>query len=187
MINIIFIRHGATAGNLEKRYIGRTDEPLCPLGIAQAEKLTGKFKPDYLFASPMLRTRQTARIIFPGMEAVFLEEMRETDFGVFEGKTADELQRNDDYVNWLDSMCLDPIPEGERVEDFKNRCCKCFLETVENIPDGSTLAFVVHGGVIMSTMERFAEPKKSFYDYHIKNGEFILCEYHNKTIKTASE
>ena len=32
----VLIRHGKTAGNLAGRYIGcRTDEPLCPEGIAQ--------------------------------------------------------------------------------------------------------------------------------------------------------
>ena len=187
MIELVFIRHGATAGNLERRYIGRTDEPLCESGVAQAQAISRLFRVDKLFASPMLRTRQTAQIVFPGMEAVFLEEMRETDFGVFEGKTADELQGNSDYVNWIGSMCLDPIPEGERVQYFKDRCCKCFLETVENIPDGSAVAFVVHGGVIMAVLERFAVPKRDFYDYHIKNGQFIRCEYENGIIKTASE
>ena len=39
MIHLLFIRHGATAGNLEKRYIGSTDEPLCDIGIAQVEAL----------------------------------------------------------------------------------------------------------------------------------------------------
>ena len=36
MKEIILIRHGATAGNLERRYIGRTDEPLCEQGRLQA-------------------------------------------------------------------------------------------------------------------------------------------------------
>ena len=183
MINIVFIRHGATAGNLERRYIGRTDESLCPLGIEQAEKLKGLCKPNHIFASPMLRTKQTAEIVFPNMEITFVEDLRETDFGIFEGKTADVLQNNIDYVNWLNSMCLDPIPEGERVEAFKKRCCKAFEDTVKNLPDGCTAAFVVHGGVIMSTMERFHEDKKNFYDYHIKNGEYMLCKYENGIIK----
>ena len=39
MKTLVFIRHGATKGNLEKRYIGRTDEPLCDIGIGQALKL----------------------------------------------------------------------------------------------------------------------------------------------------
>ena len=39
MIELLFIRHGATEGNLRRRYIGRTDEPLCEAGIAQVETL----------------------------------------------------------------------------------------------------------------------------------------------------
>ncbi len=183
MTEIVFIRHGATAGNLERRYIGRTDEPLCSLGIAQAEAITGLFRVDRLFASPMLRTRQTAEIIFPDMQAELIEDMRETDFGVFEGKTAGELQDDKDYVNWLGSMCLDPIPRGERIDDFKERCCKAFERITEGLPDGSAAAFVIHGGVIMAIMERFAVPRKSFYDYHIKNGEYIHCIFSDKKIK----
>ena len=186
-MEIIFIRHGATAGNLERRYIGRTDEPLCPLGVEQVEKLKGLFDPDYLFVSPMLRTRQTAEILFPNMIAKIVEDLRETDFGIFEGKTADELQGNIDYVNWLESMCLDPIPGGEKVEEFKNRCCKAFSDCVGNLPKDCKAAFVVHGGVIMSTLERFCKQGKSFYDYHIKNGEYICCKFEDGVLtKKAS-
>ena len=185
-MEIIFIRHGATAGNLERRYIGRTDEPLCALGIEQAEKLKGRFKPDYLFVSPMLRTRQTAEIAFPSMEYETVDDLRETDFGIFEAKTADELKDDINYVNWLESMCLDPIPDGERVDDFKNRCCKAFSEIVEKLPENSTVAFVVHGGVIMSTLERFGDEGKNFYDYHIKNGEYLICKYADGKLNGSS-
>ena len=39
MAEIILVRHGKTAGNLEGRYIGsRTDEPLCEEGIHALEE-----------------------------------------------------------------------------------------------------------------------------------------------------
>ena len=121
------------------------------------------------------------------MEAVLVDDLRETDFGIFEAKTADELIDDIDYVNWLESMCLDPIPQGERVDDFKNRCCKAFLECVEKLPQDCKVAFVVHGGVIMSTLERFCKQGKSFYDYHIKNGEYICCKFEDGVLtKKAS-
>ena len=33
-LNILFIRHGQTQGNLERRYIGSTDQSLCIKGRA---------------------------------------------------------------------------------------------------------------------------------------------------------
>lgn len=174
MKKLIFIRHGSTSGNLEKRYIGRTDEPLCELGIKQIEKLKiQNFQIDFLFASPMLRTRQTSEILFPQQKVDFVEDFRETDFGIFEGKTAAELTNSFEYQNWLNSFCTAPIPLGESVSDFKERCCNAFENIIKTLPDNSRTAFVVHGGVIMAILERFSQPKRDFYDYHIGNGEFL--------------
>lgn len=176
MIQLIFIRHGATAGNLEKRYIGSTDEPLCDIGIAQVEKLRKQnFQADFLYVSPMLRTRQTAELLFPEMSHTIVEDFRETNFGLFEGKTAGELSDCPEYQTWVESMCLAPIPHGESVADFKARCCSAFEMIVQSIPDNSCAVFVVHGGVIMSILEAYARPKKGFYEHHIENGNYLAA------------
>lgn len=174
MIEILFIRHGATAGNLEKRYIGRTDEPLCALGVTQVETLQKHdFQIDCLFASPMLRTRQTAELLFPKMPCTFVDDFRETDFGIFEGRTAAELSDDPAYQTWVESMCVAPIPQGESITAFKARCCTAFETIAKRLPDNTRAAFVVHGGVIMSILERYVQPQKGFYDYHIGNGAYI--------------
>lgn len=184
MIHLLFIRHGATAGNLEKRYIGSTDEPLCDVGIAQAKELTKQnFRADSLFVSPMLRTRQTAELAFPKKPYTVVNDFRETDFGLFEGKSAAELSDCPEYRAWVDSMCLDPIPQGESVADFKARCCSAFEAAIKTLPDNTHAAFVVHGGVIMSVFEKHAQPKRDFYDYHIGNGEYIRCVCDGGTCK----
>lgn len=183
MIQLLFIRHGATAGNLEKRYIGRTDEPLCAAGIAQAEALRRlRFQADRLFASPMLRARQTAALVFPNTPCTLVDAFSETDFGMFEGKTAAELASCPEYQAWLASMCRGPIPQGERVADFKARCRAAFSALVSAIPDGSSAAFVVHGGVIMSILEAYAQPRKDFYAYHMENGVFLRGRYDGHAI-----
>ena len=183
MISLLFIRHGATNGNLQKRYIGRTDEPLCDAGISQVLKLKEQnFHADYLFVSPMLRTKQTAELLFPQISYTVVNDFVETDFGIFEGKTAKELSHNKEYQTWVDSMCLAPIPEGESIADFKMRCCEAFREAIKTVPDNSCAAFVVHGGVIMAIMEAYAKPSRSFYDYHIGNSEYIMCSFENPHI-----
>ena len=184
VIDIFFIRHGATEGNLRRRYIGRTDEPLCEAGIAQVKALQKRrLSVDRLFVSPMLRTRQTADILFPKMHYTVVDGLIETNFGRFEGKSADKLSGDPAYQAWVDAMCLTPIPEGESVTDFKTRCCEAFAETIKNVQDGSRVGFVVHGGVIMAIMEAYAHPKKDFYAYHIGNGECLQGVYDGETIQ----
>lgn len=184
MIELLFIRHGATEGNLHHRYIGRTDEPLCGEGIAQVETLRKQgLLIDELFVSPLLRTRQTADILFPKMPYTVVDGFAEMDFGRFEGKAADELSGDPAYQAWVDAMCLTPIPDGESVADFKIRCCEAFTETIRTVPDGLRVGFVVHGGVIMAIMEAYAFPKKDFYAYHIGNGECLQGVYDGETIQ----
>ncbi len=176
MKKLIFIRHGATAGNLEKRYIGRTDEPLCDLGISQIEELRKQdFRIDQLYVSPMLRTKQTADILFPQFLQIEVADFRETDFGIFESKTYAELSNCPEYQTWVDSNCLGPIPGGESVPDFKKRCCEAFREVIAAIPENTTTAFVVHGGTIMAILEAFTRPKQDFYNYHTGNGGGFVC------------
>ena len=188
MISLVFIRHGATNGNLEKRYIGRTDEPLCSKGIEQALKLRGCNLPKkHIFVSPMKRAIQTAELIFPESKYVIEENFKETDFGIFEGKTASELSENEEYRLWVDSMCSSPVPNGESITEFKKRCVNAFKKIVKTLPDNSEVSFVIHGGVIMAILEHFSKTNGNFYDYHIKNGEFIVCNFENDTISYRSE
>lgn len=184
MIKLLFIRHGATEGNLEKRYIGSTDEALCKKGIEQIEALKiHDFQVDHVFVSPMRRTRQTAEILFPKSPCTIVDDLAETNFGRFEGKTAEELSGTLEYQKWLDSMCLDPIPGGEGVTDFKRRSCEAFARVINGLPDRSCAAFVVHGGVIMAVLETFAWPRKEFYDYHIANGAYIAAYYEDGNLR----
>ena len=99
MAEIILVRHGKTAGNLEGRYIGsRTDEPLCEEGIhALEEKVReGTYPPvDLVYASPMIRCRQTAKILWPeftdSSQIQYVQNLQECDFGAFENKNYQEL------------------------------------------------------------------------------------------------
>ena len=102
MAEIILVRHGKTAGNLEGRYIGsRTDEPLCEDGIhALEEKVrAGTYPPvDLVYASPMIRCKQTAKILWPKFadshQIQYVQDLQECDFGAFENKNYQELSGN---------------------------------------------------------------------------------------------
>ncbi len=182
MAEILLVRHGKTAGNLEGRYIGsRTDEPLCEEGIrALKEKVQAGIYPpvDVVYASPMIRCRQTAKVLWPEAYQIhFIQDLRECDFGTFENKNYQELSGNADYQAWIDSNGTLPFPGGESNEEFRKRCCEAFLKITEELrrqeeKTEKTLraAAVVHGGTIMAILERFGSPKKNYFDYQVKNG-----------------
>jgi len=181
-MNVFLIRHAKTQGNLEKRYSGRTNEPICADGVKQAKTLfeSGNLpRPDKLIVSPYLRCVQTAEILYPGMAYEINVDIRECDFGIFEGKTHAELLNNEEYTSWLADNCRSDIPGGESVTEFKRRCCAAFSDTIRNIrlnkPDGATVVFVTHGGCIMAILERFTLPKKEFQEYYVNNCEVVEC------------
>ncbi|MBR1659048.1 MAG: histidine phosphatase family protein [Oscillospiraceae bacterium] len=178
MNSVYLIRHGATAGNLERRYIGCTDEALCPLGREQAMALRGALpRPELLFSSPMLRARETAALLFPGLDYSIVPELRETDFGIFEGKSAAELSENASYRAWVEGGCTGPIPGGEAVTEFKARTVAAFAEAMAAVPSGVDAAFVLHGGGIMAVMEALAFPEREFYAWYVGNCGYFRCEW----------
>ena len=185
-MEINFIRHGMTAGNLEKRYIGRNDEPLCSEGLA-ALKAKNYPAPGVLICSPMKRCVQTAEVIFTGVEPLIYSGLRECDFGDFEGKNYLELSGNPAYQRWIDSNGTAAFPGGESPDDFRERCCAEFLRAVNEHNTVEKMTFIVHGGTIMSVMERFSVPKRSYYDWHCDNGCGFTVNYDSQSMMLISE
>ena len=170
-MEMVIIRHGQTAGNLAGRYIGRTDEPLCAEGIAAVRKM-GSFQGlDRVYVSPLRRTRETAALLFPDSRQIFCPDLREMDFGDFEGKNAEDMVGNPAYQAWVASNCLEPCPNGESLAGLTVRVSAAFSAIIEdNIRQGSLrLAIVAHGGTIMVLMQEFARPGLPFHSWHVPN------------------
>lgn len=143
--------------------------------------------PDALYVSPLLRCRQTAELLFPGMAQTIVGDFRECDFGSFENKNYLELSGNADYQAWIDSGGRLPFPGGESREAFAKRCVQAFQKTLAEAAKKGfrEIACVVHGGTIMSVLSAQAVPKRGYYDYQVKNGCGYLVEW--KERKQADE
>lgn len=168
-MEIILIRHFMTQGNIERRYIGTTDEPLLPgQPVRRRYPAAGA-----VAVSPLRRCIETAERIYPDVKKYVCRELRECDFGMFENKNYEELKDHPDYQRWLDSGGKIPFPEGEGMDAFCERCVKGFCNmTGRFIEEGCrTAAFVVHGGTIMAVLDRFAHHEEGFYHWQVKNGE----------------
>ena len=172
-----------TAGNSEKRYIGRTDEELSEEGRGAVREIEYP-ECDIVFCSPMKRCLQTAKIIFPDKKLNICDNFRECDFGDFEGKNYAELNGNEKYQEWIDSGGTMRFPGGESPDEFKKRCCDEFILAVKSLSEDKTAAFVVHGGTIMSVLEKYEIPHKQFYERYTENGHGFVCEFdcENNTI-----
>lgn len=183
-MNIFFIRHAQTRANIERRYLGRTDEPLSPAGVESFCNLAYPAV-NRVYASPLLRCVQTAGILYPMEQPVLIDGLRECDFGEFENKTWYELKDRPDYQAWIDSHGKGTPPGGEPPEAFKARVCAAFAQSMgKSFRDGlSDIAFVVHGGTIMAVMEQYAVPHRDFYGWQVENlgGWAVTASIHTWT------
>lgn len=191
-MEIIMIRHFRTPGNLEKRYIGRTDESLADtedlVSLAQKRRLSCGFVEE-LAASPMKRCIETAKLLFPYMNPVLSDKMKECDFGVFEGKNYEELKDMPDYRKWLERGGNHPIPEGESRAVFQSRCMEGFSEMIDiwiekQVKKG---VMVVHGGTIMSVLSKLDSESKEFYHWQPENGGGYRVFLNEKDWKKGSK
>lgn len=163
-LRIHLIRHGATDANVLGQYIGsRTDTPLSPEGLSELRALKEDIdypEIDCLYSSPLLRCRQTAAVLYPDTGVMLVENLKEYDFGAFEGKTAAELEANPDFINWAAGKLTAP-PEGEDNSDFITRLCVGLNQIVlDMIEKGkSDAAVIMHGGAIMMLLGACAVPR----------------------------
>lgn len=180
MRQIILIRHFATLGNENGKYIGITDEPLSKMG---KKKSDGRTYPvvDAVFSSPMRRCLETAAIIYPDQIPQVEWNLAECNFGEFENKNYKELSINPQYEKWIQSNGTDSFPGGEKPEEFKKRSIAGFLNTLNTCEECGyqKVAFVIHGGTIMSILEKYAQPWQDFYTWKVANGEGYRFEIEN--------
>jgi alpha-ribazole phosphatase len=179
-MRILFIRHGKTLQNTQKKYIGcRTDESLCSIGIKLAKQkrsvIADFAQPDIIFSSPMKRCIETAEILFPNQKYIVENDFREIDFGDFEGKNYIELSDDINYCKWIESGGTLPFPNGESREDYIFRVTCAFKKILEKY-DFENAAFVVHGGTVMSVLSEFEISEKGYFEWSIENCGIMDCE-----------
>ena len=172
---IYLLRHGLTEYNAQKRYQGQRDIPLSAEGLSQLRR--ADIDPKVVYITPLQRTAQTARVLFPEAELVVVKDLQEMCFGSFEGKNYVEMEHDADYQAWVQANCESKCPDGERKDDFSNRICSAFSALVDKaLADGEELLVILaHGGTQMAAMERYALPRRDYYAWCGPNaGGYVL-------------
>ncbi|MBR4762515.1 MAG: histidine phosphatase family protein [Clostridia bacterium] len=172
---IHLIRHGLTEANIKGQYVGnRTDLPLCDEGVDELRALRDTVSyPDIerLYTSPMLRCKQTAGILCPDTEYTVIDQFAEYDFGAFEGKTAKELEKTEEFALWTAGKIPAP-PGGESTENFIRRLAMGFREMVEDMMKNGVYnaAAIMHGGAVMMLLSSCAVPRRAAVEWQSENG-----------------
>lgn len=166
---IIFFRHAPTKGNLLKRYIGRTDEPLSEAGVRLASQVKQFNMVKQVHTSGLQRTRQTASIIFPNASILQVPGLNEMNFGIFERKSYLDMEHDDAYRAWVNAGCEPRCPGGEDIEGFTKRCVSAFSEIIRKAlikNSEGDLFFVLHDGTLKALLSTLALPKKSYFEWN---------------------
>lgn len=140
------IRHGQTTANRDFIVAGETDVPLSDLGREQASQLASlKWEMEtVLYVSPKTRAQDTCRLAFPGRSFEIHQDLRERNWGEFEGKLVSELPAR--HAEPRDGETWDTL-----VERVHNAITECCTKTAARTPAGLPV-FVCHAGVIRAVM-----------------------------------
>jgi probable phosphoglycerate mutase len=174
---IDLIRHGAPIGG--SMYRGHSiDHPLSEKGWEQMRAAVSRYNDwDQIITSPMIRCADFANELHQNhnIPVRVIEDFKEVGFGAWEGKTADQIDRQE-YLNFYH----DPInnrPEGaEPLADFINRVVQSWKSLIKEY-HGKHLLIVAHAGVIRAIISHILHSEFiGMYKIAVDNGKICRIE-----------
>jgi probable phosphoglycerate mutase len=109
---IVVVRHGETEWSASGQHTSRTDLPLTAAGRERAAALAGALSAwsfALVLCSPLRRARETCELAGLQDAAVIDDDLREWDYGAYEGLTTPQIRAKD--PDW--SLWRDGCPGGE--------------------------------------------------------------------------
>jgi probable phosphoglycerate mutase len=143
---LYLVRHGATPLSAEDRFSGAANVFLSEEGRLQAARLSERLKDDNInaiYASPLDRTMETARIIakFHHIEPIARDGLREINHGHWEGLSRKEVEQSfpEEYAAWESDPFTFAPEDGESGISVLARALPVIREVVVNHKDGNVL------------------------------------------------
>jgi len=171
---LLLVRHGETDWNADGRLQGQTDRPLSDYGRRQARKLAEALEGEELeaiYSSDLARARQTAEIVGErlGLPVELDPELREKDWGTWEGLTAVERDR----VEFV----------GESTQAHQERILGALRRIAERHPRDCRVLVVTHGG----SMRRVQTAAMGMALPVVENCGRWLCEVAGGTFRAVDQ
>lgn len=119
-VRLWHVRHGETEWSASGQHTGRTDLSLLAAGEVRAKeigRLLNRQRFGLVLTSPFQRALETCRLAGYGDAAAVEPNLREWDYGEYEGRTTAEIQA--ERSGW--SLWRDGAPGGETIEEVAVR------------------------------------------------------------------
>jgi broad specificity phosphatase PhoE len=151
---LILVRHAEPDDAVRGRCYGSLDIGLSPTGVAQAKRVVAELANtsiDAAYSSPRIRATQTIAAL--PVPTTVVPDLREIDFGAFEGMTYEdaEAKHPDIYRCWMETPTEVAFPGGERYADVKRRV-RDAAARIRATHAGGCALLVAHGGTIRSLL-----------------------------------
>lgn len=148
-MEIIIARHGETNYNIKGLIQGQRQSKLSENGIRQAKALAKSLKKEkieFIYTSELIRAVETAKIInkFHNLKINKTEELNERNFGVFEGRKGDLIQK-EFRRNVMEDINFKP-KGAETWRDINKRVIS-FMRSIIKKHKGKNVLIVAHKGV----------------------------------------
>ncbi len=167
----ILVRHVETQGNVERRFNGHTESPYTKRGlkmkavlIKELEALHEKWPITHIYASPILRARTIGEALSKRIQIplVVEDDLKEFNFGIFDGLTAEEAMKRDPqaWKRWMANYNFETLPQGENYRDYHRR----MGDFIKNHPmaEDETTVIIAHGGTVHSLLLNLLSAFKPF-------------------------
>lgn len=190
MRHFILIRHGQTPWNRKKKVQGQTDIPLNATGEEQARELAQALSgemPAVIFASPLSRAAETARIVRADRDIplCLIPELTEVGFGRWEGKTLTEIGRDfpEDYARWVKDPAWQTPTGGEAKEHLRRRARQAVKNMLKNplFGEDDTAIVVSHGGILVYVIAWLLRKQEKRREIIVENASVTRVDYDEKS------
>ena len=182
---LILVRHGSTELS-GQRYSGRGDPPLNDLGQSQARALAArlaslKVEEPAVVSSPLTRAHATATLIAEALGTTVETDdgLLELDFGQWEGRTFDEVERG-----WRAERAAfradpsAPAPGGESIDQVNRRVRRARDRIIAAHP-GGTVVVVSHVTPIKVLLcAALAAPTSSVSRLHLDTASVSTADWY---------
>ncbi len=172
------MRHGETEWSRSGAHTGRSDPPLSEAGREKAIAL-GRHLSDRQFAlvltSPLVRARETCRLAGYGDVAQIEPNLREWDYGDYEGRSTPDIRK--EIPNW--NLWISGVPSGETIDQVAARAGAVMERAVGA---GGDVALFAHGHILRILATRWIDlPPASGRLFVLDTASLSILGYERET------